>query len=254
MVHTIVRMTRPPPTHCPNCAKLRQENQELRDRIHILEQHVQQLQTEIAQARKNSSTSSKPPSSDLVKSPKPVTPSADGQRAPGGQPGHPGHFRDAFPPEQVSDTLVHRLSACPACGGALQETGEAPRIIQQIELIPLATTVEEHHSHSSWCPRCQKAFAAPLPERIAHGGLLGPQLTALIAYLKGACHASFSTIRKFLRDVVGVTIARGQLSKILGKVSAALATPYGELLQALPDAAVVNADETGHACNGARWW
>ena len=254
MVHTTVRMTRPPPTRCPNCAKLRQENQAFQDRIHNLEQHVQQLQTELAQARKNSSTSSKPPSSDLVKPPKPSTSSADGQRTPGGQPGHPGHFRDAFPPEQVSDTLVHRLSACPACGGALQETGAAPRIIQQIELIPLATTVAEHHSHSSWCPRCQKAFAAPLPERIAHGGLLGPQLTALVAYLKGACHASFSTIRKFFRDVLHIKISRGYLAEVIGKVTAALETSYQELLRLLPDEDVVNVDETGHKLKKERWW
>jgi hypothetical protein len=62
----------------------------------------------------------------------------------------------------------------------------------------------------------------------------GLKLTALIAYLKGACHASFSTIRVFLRDVMHVTISRGQLSKILDKDSAALVKPYEELLQALP--------------------
>ena len=86
------------------------------------------------------------------------------------------------------------------------------------------------------------------------GGLVGPQLTALIAYLKGVCHASFSTTRTFLRDVVGVTLSRGQLSKILGKVSAALEKPYEQLLQALPDEAVLNVDETGHRDNGERWW
>jgi hypothetical protein len=35
---------------------------------------------------------------------------------------------------------------------------------------------------------------APLPREKA--GLAGPRLTALVAYMKGACHASFSTIRK----------------------------------------------------------
>ena len=38
------------------------------------------------------------------------------------------------------------------------------------------------------------------------------QLTTLIAYLKGVCHASFSTIRKFIRDMSRLTISRGQLS------------------------------------------
>jgi transposase len=72
--------------------------------------------------------------------------------------------------------------------------------------------------------------------------------------MKGACHASFSTTRTFLRDVVGVTISRGELSKIIGKVSAALEKPYEELLALLPDEAFVNVDETGHKDNGRKWW
>ena len=247
-------MTTRSTTPCSNCAKLQQENQEFQTQLRALEQQVQQLQTELATARKNSSTSSKPPSSDIVKPPKPSTPAADGQRTAGGQPGHPGHFRDVFPPEQVSDTLVHRLSLCPECGSLLQETGQAPRVIQQIELMPLTTTVEEHQSFTSWCPHCQKAFAAPLPERIANGGLFGPQLTALVAYLKGACHASFSTIRKFFRDVLRIKISRGYLVEVIRKVTAALEASYQELLRLLPDEKALNVDETGHKLKKERWW
>jgi transposase len=79
-------------------------------------------------------------------------------------------------------------------------------------------------------------------------------LTTLIAYLKGACHASYSTVRKFLRDVVRVTISRGELARILAKVSRALERPYEELLDALPDEARLNVDETGHKQNGQRQW
>src|SRR3954467_3123826 len=95
---------------------------------------------------------------------------------------------------------------------------------------------------------------APLPPGIQRGGLVGPSLTTLIAYLKGACHASFSTIRKFLRDVIRVTISRGQLARIIGKVSRALERPYQELLDDLPDQSRLNVDETGHKQNGDRQW
>ena len=114
--------------------------------------------------------------------------------------------------------------------------------------------IEEHCSHPGWCPHCQKVRYASLPVTIERGGLVGPRLTTLIAYLKGACHASFSTIRKFLRDVVQVTIARGQLAKIIGKVSQALERPYEELLENLPTQARLNVDETGHKQSGARMW
>ena len=150
--------------------------------------------------------------------------------------------------------MVHRLSICPECGGTLQETGQAPRIIQQIELIPLTTTVAEHQSFTTWCPHCQKAFAAPLPERIVKGGLLGPQVTALVAYLKGACHASFSTNRKFFRDVLQIQISRGYLKEVIRKVTDALEVSYQELLRLLPEEEVVNVDETGHKQKKDRLW
>jgi transposase len=75
-----------------------------------------------------------------------------------------------------------------------------------------------------------------------------------VAYLKGVCHASFSTIRKFFRDVLGLSISRGYLAKVIGKVSAALDQPYAELLELLPEEKIINADETGHKLNGVQWW
>ena len=65
---------------------------------------------------------------------------------------------------------------------------------------------------------------------------------------------SFSTIRKFLRDVAGVTISRGQMRKLIGKVSDSLCDPYEELLRLLPTQSRLNVDETGHKDNGQRMW
>jgi hypothetical protein len=93
-----------------------------------------------------------------------------------------------------------------------------------------------------------------MPLKIVRGGLVGPHLTALIAFMKGACHASFSTIRTFLRDCIGVTLARSTLANTIDKVSRALDGPYDELLLLLPEEAVLNIDETGHKCNKELWW
>ena len=85
-------------------------------------------------------------------------------------------------------------------------------------------------------------------------GLFGPRLTALVAFMKGVCHASFSTVRKFLRDVVRVDVSHGYLAKLIGKVSEALAPAYAELFERLPGEAVLNIDETGHKENGEKFW
>jgi transposase len=254
-------MARPSSETCANCARLRRDLQALRTRLEQLQQaqrdsqrQIRDLQEQLAEARKDSTTSAKPPSSDIVKPPKPAPDPDAPKRRIGGQPGHPPHFRAPFPPEQLTNTVSHRLTHCPDCGQPLEPVDEPPHVVQQVDLRPLTYTIEEHQSHTSWCPRCQKAYAAPLPGRIDKGGLLGPQLTALVAYLKGACHASFSTIRKFFRDVLALPISRGYLAKVIGKVTEALEQPYEELLHLLPEEKVVNADETGHKLNGEHWW
>jgi hypothetical protein len=55
-----------------------------------------------------------------------------------------------------------------------------------------------------------------------------------VGYLKGVCHASFSTIRKFFRDVLQVPISRGQLVKVINKAAAAMAVAYEQLRTLLP--------------------
>lgn len=239
---------------CPQCQRLRRLVEAQAAEVKALRAEVLELREKLAAALKNSATSSKPPSSDIVKAQHSTDHEASEARKIGGQPGHPKHEREPFPAEQVTHFQEHLLDACPCCGGRLRRNSHFARIVQQIEISKPPLTIEQHTSPEYWCVRCQRAFKAPMPEHIEKGGLVGPQLTALIAYMKGACHASFSTVRTFLRDVVGVTISRGELSKIIGKVSAALQKPYDELLALLPEEAVINVDETGHKNNGKNWW
>jgi transposase len=227
--------------------------QRLEAQLEQLQATVARLEEQLAAARKDSSTSSKPPSSDIVK-PSPPPPPGQDKRKPGGQPGHPRHERDLFPTEQINLFLVHPLHTCPCCGGQLRLNGQEASIVQQVDLQPATLTIEQHTCPEYWCVNCANHYKAALPEHISKGGLVGPRLTTLIAYLKGFCHASYSTIRKFLRDVVGVTISRGQLAKVIAKVSDALDGPYQELLESLPGEAVLNVDETGHKDNGKRLW
>src|SRR5271157_1935765 len=238
---------------CANCQRLRAHGDALQRQLDASRAEAATLREQLAAARKDSSTSSKPPSSDIVKPKLPPLP--DGSpRTIGGQPGHPKHERPLFPPEQVSHFEEHTLEACPDCGGPLRGNGNCAKVVQQIDIAAPPLLIEQHTSPEYWCERCQKGYKAPMPSHIAKGGLVGPGLTALVAFLKGPCHASFSTIRTFLRDVVGVTISRGELKKVIDKASAALAAPYEELLLLLPDEPILNVDETGHKCNGKPWW
>jgi transposase len=239
---------------CAGCQRLQAQLEQQRADLERLHAAVARLEEQLAAARKDSSTSSKPPSSDIVKPPPPPVPAGQDKRKRGGQPGHPMHERALFPHEQIDHFYEHPLQGCPCCGGQLRLNGGLALVVQQVDLEPAKLTIQQHTCPEYWCGHCERSYKAALPEHITVGGLLGPRLTTLIAYLKGFCHASFSTVRKFLRDVVGVKISRGQLAKVIAKVSDALDGPYQELLEALPEQARLNVDETGHKENGARMW
>jgi transposase len=218
-----------------------------------LRERIAALEAELAKAKKNSSNSSKPPSSDLVKPPKP--PRKDGQnRQRGGQLGHEQHLRADFPPEAIDHVVPYTLDCCPDCGGTLRLFDRPADVLQQVEITATPTIVTEHQGLAYWCRHCRKLHCASLPATVQKAGLFGPRLTALVAFMKGVCHASFSTIRKFLRDVVGVTVSRGYLVKVVAKVSASLAGAYRELFERLPSEASLNVDETGHKENRQKYW
>src|SRR6266851_3417436 len=240
---------------CGNCKRLQTALDGVGAQIRALQESVSLLQQQLATARKDSSSSSKPPSSDIVKPPKSQTCSDEDKRLRGGQPGHPKHQRALLPAEQLSEPpLDYRLCHCPFCGATLESSTAEIHAVQQIELVEEFVTIEEHRSHPGWCSHCEKTRCAPLPKWVQRGGLAGSRLTTLIAYLKGPCHASYSTVREFLKEVAEVPISRGELAKIINKVSRALDQPYKQLLEDLPKQLRLNIDETGHKQNGIRMW
>ncbi len=239
---------------CSGCHRLQQEVDVLRKQVDELQCVITRLEEQVASARKNSSTSSKPPSSDIVKPPKTPPDQPQQRRSRGGQPGHPKHERVLFPPEMVDSPHEYRLELCPDCGCCMRASANPPHVIQQVDVPPTDLHIEEHRSYDSYCSRCDKIHHAPMPSHILGGGLVSIRLTSLIGYLKGFCHASYSTIRTYLRDVVGLVISRGQLVRIITKVSQALEDPYNELLGDLPLQDRLNVDETSHKENGKRMW
>ncbi len=212
------------------------------------------LKQRLAKLEKDSSNSHKPPSSDIVKPSKAPKGRSGQKRRIGGQPGHPKHERTPFTPDELDAAWDYVLDRCPDCGGALKNAQQQPRVIQQVELVEKPVRIEEHRAYEYRCPRCRKFHLAPLPDEVRKGGLVGSRLTALVAYLKGGCHASYSTIQAFLRDVLRAPLSTGQLARLIRKTTAALDAPYDELRGRLPSEPRLNVDETGHKERKKRLW
>src|ERR1035437_9312966 len=218
-------------------------------RIAKLETENTALQAEIARLQKNSSNSSKPPSSDIVKPPPPPLPGGGSKRQIGGQPGHVKHERPPFTPDQIDRIVRYEQKPYAALEPLAQWA-----VLQQIELAECPCLITEYRAQRFRDPATGRIVQAVWPAQVESAGLVGPRMTALIAYLKSVCHASFTTIQKFCRDVLGVTISRGQLARALHKVSQDLPGPHEELQALLPIQERLNVDETGHKDNGKPFW
>ena len=226
---------------------------ELSRKVDLRQKRVEALEHKVAQLLKNSSNSSKPPSSDITK-PK-AKQRKKGKRKIGAQPGHPKHERPLFPEADIAEFHDYRLTACPECDNPdVTFLDEPPRVIQQMEMEKVVVTKEEHRSYPIWCERCGKVHYHPFPENVLKEGLFKERLTALVAYMKAVDHASFSTIRKFIRDVLGEPVSRSYLRKVIEKASHALDQPYEQLLKLLPLETNLNVDETGHKENKEKFY
>jgi len=127
-------------------------------------------------------------------------------------------------------------------------------VVQQVELVETPFVVTEYRARRYRDPRTGQVVIAPLPAEVAAAGLVGPRLSAAIAFQKAACHMSYTTIQAFWRDLAGLDLSRGQLAEVVQKASAALRAPYEELRDGLAEQARLGIDESGHKNAGRRYW
>jgi len=224
---------------------------ELKTRNQALLARIKELEEEIARLKKNSNNSSKPPSSDIVK-PKPKARKVSRKkRKRGGQFGHRKFERQSFTPEEIDETIEYELRDKDAQGLAPLDEWY---VIQQVELPETMYTVTEHRARKYLDPVTGQIHITPLPDEIRQGGLLGVRFTAMIAFMKAGCHASYGTLRRFCQEMYGLDLSRGMLSKAVQKVSRALQEPYEQLLDQLPYQEYLGVDETGHKDQGKLHW
>jgi transposase len=216
----------------------------------LLVEENKRLQERIAQLEKNSNNSSKPPSSDIVK-PRRIVRKVRGKRKRGGQPGHRKFQRQSFAPEQIDQVIEYELRDQDARG--LVPLDEW-KIVQQVNLPEKMYTVTEHRARKYRNAKTGKIHIAPMPDAIAKGGLLGADMTAAIAFLKGGCHMSYSTIQQFFKELMQLDLSRGVLCKATLKVSQSLQPAYERLAERLPHEPHLGIDETGHKDNGKLHW
>jgi transposase len=194
---------------------------------------------------KNSTNSSRPPSSDppSVKRRPPVP--ASGKKR-GGQPGHRRQARPLVPPEQVRHVIDCKPPECRWCHQELQGDDPEPIRHQVAEVPPVRPTVDEYRLHRLTCPRCRISTCATLPPGVPRGAF-GPRLRAILSVLAGGYRLGKRPIRQLAFDLLGLTISVGMICRLERQSADELEAPVEELRQYVREAGVAHIDETS-------WW
>jgi transposase len=252
--------------------KLREQDKELSEaekkigeyekKIGEDEKKIADLERQLALRRRNSTTSSKPPSSDgLAGSQRPRgcrQKRRKNRRKAGGQKGHPGHWRPLVPVERVNRVVPVFPDRCGHCqrslptDAATRVTEGEPRRHQVTELPEIQADITEHQMHNVVCPDCKQTTQAPLPPEVR--GHFGPRLTAAMAYMTVICHIPRRGMQCLLEQVLGIPLSLGTTQNAWEEASAAVAEPYQELQQALPQQPVLNGDETSSRTKADKRW
>jgi transposase len=226
---------------CSRCAMLEAEVADLRRLVAELTERL----------NRDSSNSSKPPSSDEPRG-KPAPPRRPSGRKRGGQPGHARAVRPLVPPDKVAEAFDHRPDACRGCGHALADDDPEPLRHQVAEIPPVEPRVVEHRLHRLACPRCGRATRAALPPGVP-AGRFGHRLAAVLALLAGGYRVGKRGVRRLARDLFGLDVALGTVARLERRTAAALAPTVAEL-ESHVRGGPANVDETGWREGRRRAW
>ncbi|NMO51472.1 IS66 family transposase [Actinoplanes sp. TBRC 11911] len=218
-------------------------------RIEVLTARVAELE---ALLRKDSRTSSKPPSSDGLRKPPPRSRREVSGRSPGKQPGEPGvTLRQVDNPDRV---IVHRPRACRGCGASLRRAPVTSVETRQVFDLPqVRLDVTEHRLQHRAC-RCGTVTMAQAPASTGAPVQYGPRVRAIASYLVGYQHLPYQRAGETLADLLGVSMSAGTLSTIVTQTGEGLDEFLAIVRDLIAAAPVAHFDETGLRVDGKLAW
>jgi transposase len=122
---------------------------------------------------------------------------------------HAGAARElAEHPDHVRDVLADR---CTGCGAAVSEAEqEAVRVAcDHIDLPPLKPIVTRVVLHACACSRCGERVAATAPADMPEGSPFGPNIQALVVYMRHRHNVSYCRLVEMLDEVAGLRLSEG---------------------------------------------
>ena len=211
-----------------------------------------QLEERIAKLEKNSSNSSKPPSSDIDKPKKNQSLRKKTGRKPGGQKGHAGKTR-----EQVKSPDEFSLCTpkeCEICGKVL--CSKNAQIIgkrQEIDIPPIKPVVTEYQLMKITCT-CGHCNKGKYPEHIKAPLQIGQNIQSFLVYFNVSQLLPFERLTKVCEDIFNFPVCKRTIENTLDKSFEKGKDIHKEIMNILHRSPWVGTDETGERVQGKRWW
>jgi transposase len=234
-------------------AQLEKENAQLKEQVKELRACVHELERRLGM---NSQNSSKPPSTDAPdKKPKQGT-RKKRRKKKGAQKGHKPHVRELVPKEQVTHFVNLVPKQC-TCGCDELEVCDEPAIrFQTFDLPPIKPEVNEYVQHMRKCKKCGTIVYLPLSDDIKRN-VFGPGVLSVVSILTGMLNTSKRKAREVMNEVFCIPMSLGGLSNCEARITAALETPYDEVVDYVQQQASAHADESswrrGNRIKGWVW-
>lgn len=219
----------------------------LQDTVEKLERRVEHLEQQIA---KNSRNSSKPPSSDMFRSPKSLGEKSGKQS--GGQPGHEGRsLRQVEKPDHVKR---HLLKGICECGLDLSKGKTYNEERRQVFDIPKPVMeVTEHRAETKEC-MCGRLHTAAFPAGVDAPVQYGPNIRSMVVYFSQYQLIPQKRITEAMDDLFNAPISQATVNKAVREAYERLATTESAIKEAIQSSVVAHGDETGMYIGGGRWW
>lgn len=206
-----------------------------------------QVQALVLKLGKDSSTSSKPPSSDPPgRRPRGGSSRTRSGRRPGKQPGEPGTTLQLV--EDPDERLDIPAPAVCGCGvGLVEEPVLGVRRRQVHDLAPQPVTViREYAAAVKRCPLCRRNAVGVFPAGVNAPAQYGPEITTRVADVVLGHHVPVHRSSVLVEELLGMGVSSGFAASLRGR-AAALVLDGGFVAAVralLRTAAVVHADET----------
>jgi transposase len=212
-----------------------------------------QVQALVLRLGKDSSNSSRPPSSDGPgRRPRGGSSRKASGRRPGKQPGDPGTALRLV--DDPDERIPIPAPAVCGCGTSLAEVdvvGVRRRQVHDLPEIP-APVVTEYRADVKCCPQCQGEAVGEFPAGVNAPAQYGPEITTRVADVVIGHHVPVKRSTILVMELLGMQVSTGFAAGLRGRAAALIRN--GGFLDAvrklLATAPVVHADETFARADG----